>query len=145
MVPQAAGNVTKLVRYPHKPARMYALNMYLSGRHLDWQAASAARVFHMLRTGFSALSLRCKRRCMSLYWNDEAVLTQWCKFLGSFDNLKTIHINDGSSGQLSLSLQFRRSRITHRSVVRAAGALISSTWSSPDALSPSIDGCQSRK
>ncbi len=44
-----------VMMYPHKGARTFSLEMTLGGRHLDWQVALTAQVFHTLRTAFSVL------------------------------------------------------------------------------------------
>ncbi len=36
----------RVATYPHKEARLFTLNMRLGGRHLDWQVACTAQVFH---------------------------------------------------------------------------------------------------
>ena len=79
---------------------------------------------------------------MSLEYNDEAILTQWCKFLGSLDNLKIVHMNDELVG-VDLSLH-------NSGDVESPTDLLSDlqelsypvTRSSPGAFSPFIDGCQ---
>jgi hypothetical protein len=94
--------------YPHKGARMYTLYMFLGGRHLDWQVASAAQVFHMLGTVFSAvehLTLNYGRYSISSEWNDEADRIQWRELLGSFGNVKTLRVERRLFKQLSRALQ----------------------------------------
>jgi hypothetical protein len=94
--------------YPHKGESMYTLQMVLGGKHLDWQVACAAQVFHMLRARFSVLehlTLQYRRHSMSSEWNNKADRTQWRELLMSFDNLKTLHVDRVLVGQLSRSLQ----------------------------------------
>ncbi len=94
--------------YPHKEARMFTLEMDLGGKHLDWQVACAAQVFHMLRARISMLehlTLQYRRHSISPEWNNEADRTQWRELLGSFDNLKTLHVDRALVRQLSGSLQ----------------------------------------
>ncbi len=45
----------QLTAYPHKGARLFNFEMMLGGRHLDWQVACIAQVFHTLRTKFSVV------------------------------------------------------------------------------------------
>jgi hypothetical protein len=94
--------------FPDKRARMFTLSMLLGGRHLDWQVASAAQVFHTLRTVFSAvehLTLVYNRHSISSEWNDEADCTQWRELLGSFGNVKTLFVQSDLVEQLSRALQ----------------------------------------
>ena len=44
-----------LEAYPHNGDRMYALQMALGGKHLDWQVVSAAQVFRALKAVFSTV------------------------------------------------------------------------------------------
>jgi hypothetical protein len=86
----------------------YTLSMGLSSRHLDWQVARTVQVFQMLRTLFSVveyLTLKYDRHTISSEWNNEADRAQWRELLRTFDNVKTLHIEDGLIGQLSRSLQ----------------------------------------
>ena len=78
--------------FPHKWARMFSLYMELSGRHLDWQVASAAQVFRSLRTVFSAverLTIHHDGHTVSSGWNVEAHRTQWHELLRCLNNVKT--------------------------------------------------------
>ncbi|KAF8468671.1 hypothetical protein DFH94DRAFT_856853 [Russula ochroleuca] len=98
----------KMKAYPDKEAKMFALCVHLGGRHLDWQVASAARVFHTLGTIFSAvdhLTLESDRHVMSSEWNNEADRTQWRELLGSFVNVNTLSVGGELVGQLSHALQ----------------------------------------
>jgi hypothetical protein len=86
----------------------YTLRMDLGSRHLDWQVARTAQVFHMLRTTFSRaerLNLKYDRHSISSEWNNEADRTQWRELLKTFGNVKFLCIEYGLTGQLSRSLQ----------------------------------------
>jgi hypothetical protein len=96
--------------YPHEEARMYSLSMFLGGRHLDWQVACAAQVFHMLRTVFSAvehltLEFYSDRLSISSEWNNNADRTQWRELLEVFGNVKTLFVDGELVDQLSHALQ----------------------------------------
>ena len=96
-----------VVAYPHKGARMFTLVMAISGRHLDWQVASTAQVLQTLRTVFSAvehLTLEYKRHLISLEWKNEADRAQWRELLETFENVKTLHVDDELVEQISRSL-----------------------------------------
>ena len=90
-------------------ALTYSLSTGFLGSHLDWQVASAAQVFHMLGTVFSAvehLTLRYRRRLMFMWnWNNEGDRTHWRDLLGSFSKVKAILVDDELVGQLSRSLR----------------------------------------
>ncbi len=97
-----------LTVYPHKGASRFTLEMDLGGKHLDWQVACTAQVFHMLRERISVLehlTFEYRRHSISSEWNNEANRTQWRELLGSFDNLKTLCVDMALVGQLSHSLQ----------------------------------------
>ena len=102
------GDLLELVGYPHDGARLHSLTMELGGSYLDWQVVSAAQVFHTLRTSLSEverLTLSYVRQNMSLEWNIQADPTHWRKFLGSFDKVKTLHVDRGFVEQVSRALQ----------------------------------------
>jgi len=94
--------------YPNQEATMYALYMDVRSRHLDWQVASAAQIFSVLRTTPSAvedLNLEYRRYGVSSEWRNDVDRTQWRDLLRSFSNVKTLRVADGLVTQLSLSLQ----------------------------------------
>ena len=89
---------------------MYTLDMDLGGKHLDWQVASAAQVLRTLETVFSAvehLTLGYDRTFISSEWNNEADRGHWHwrGLLGSFEYVKTLHVEYKLVGQLSHALQ----------------------------------------
>ena len=94
--------------YPHEGARMYALYSHVTGRHLDWQVASAAQIFNALGAIFSTvedLTLEYWRHSILLEWRDEADRMQWRDMLRPFSNLKTLHVGHELIEGLSRSLQ----------------------------------------
>ena len=94
--------------YPRKGTKIYTLGMVLGGKHLDWQVLSAAQVFCAPTNVFSAvehLTLKSSRHGISSEWNNEADRTRWREFLGSFVNVKTLHVNSGFIKQISRALQ----------------------------------------
>jgi len=98
-----------MAAYPYKEAKLVTLEMMLGGRHLDWQVACAAQVFHTLRTKFSEVehfTLKYDRHSVvSSEWNNEADRTQWRELLGSFGKVKTLRMDKALVEQLSRSLQ----------------------------------------
>jgi len=94
--------------YPNKEARMYALYMDVGCRHLDWQVASAAQIFRVLRSALSAvedLTLEYWKYGVSSGWRNEAGRTQWRDLLRSFTNVKTLQVDFKLVDQLSRSLR----------------------------------------
>jgi hypothetical protein len=92
---------------PHKEASMYTFSMFLAGKHLDWQVASATQVFHTLEAVFSPvehLILEYDRHSISSKWKNEADRTQWRELLGLFCNVKTIRVDGELVEQLSHAL-----------------------------------------
>jgi hypothetical protein len=97
-----------VMAYPYEGAKMYALAMFLGGRHLEWQVASKSQVLQTLGTVFSAvehLTLQYDRHFMSSEWNDEADRMLWRELLGSFCNVKTLFVCNELVEQLSRALQ----------------------------------------
>ncbi|KAH9955485.1 hypothetical protein BC827DRAFT_1236686, partial [Russula dissimulans] len=100
-------DVFSVIVYPNE-AGMYALYMDVGCRDLAWQVASAAQIFRVLRSAFSAvenLTLKNWRYGVSLEWGAEGDRTQWRDLLSSFSNLKTLRVGLGLVSQLSRSLQ----------------------------------------
>jgi hypothetical protein len=94
--------------YPHEGSRMFTLDMALGGRHLDWHVVSAAQVFCALREVFSeveGLTLGYDRIGISSQWNTEADRTHWRELLGSFGNVKALHVDSWFIDPLSRALQ----------------------------------------
>ncbi|KAH9955473.1 hypothetical protein BC827DRAFT_1271686 [Russula dissimulans] len=95
--------------YPNEEARMYAFYMKVGCRHLDEQVASAAQIFKVLRSAFSAvesLTLEYWKYYASLKWLYEADLSQWRDLLRSFGNVKALRVDSALVCRLSRSLQF---------------------------------------
>ncbi len=97
-----------VVAYPYKGARMFTLVVAICGRHLDWQVASTAQVLQTLKTVFSTvehLTLEYKRHLISSEWSNEADRAQWRELFGTFDNVKTLLVDDELVEQISHTLQ----------------------------------------
>ena len=102
------GDCLWVTAYPDMEARLYAFSMELSGKPLDWQAVSAAQVFQARGTLLFAvehLTLKYDRSNISSEWNRQADLSYWREFLGSFDKVKTLRVEDGLVEQVSCALQ----------------------------------------
>jgi len=94
--------------YPYKGARTYAMYMSVRCGHLDWQVASLAQIFSVLRTALSTvedLTLEYWRRVVSTEWRNGADRTQWRDLLRPFNNVKTLRMESWLVNQLSQSLQ----------------------------------------
>jgi hypothetical protein len=97
-----------VVAYPHKGAKMFTLVMAIGGRHLDWQVVSTTQVLETLRTVFSTvehLTIEYKRHLISSEWKNEADRAQWRELLGTFDNVKTLLVDDELVEPISHSLR----------------------------------------
>jgi hypothetical protein len=83
--------------------------MVVPSSHLDWQVSSIAQVFNALGPVLSAverLTLDYEEHRQSSEMHNEVDRMQWLQRLGSFSNVKTIHVENGLVRELSRSLQF---------------------------------------
>ena len=131
--------------YPHKGSRIFTLSMLLGGKHLDWQVASAAQVFHALGTVSSAvehLTLETDRHFISSEWNDEADPTQWRELLGSFGNVKTLQVGYGIVEQLFRALQPGEGESPTELLPELQELSYFSTGASLDEFTLFVDACQ---
>jgi hypothetical protein len=98
----------RVLVYPDEGAEIYTFGIQISSVHLDWQVASAIQIFPRMRKALSAvehLKLEFRRSYTSLEANNEADRTEWREFLGTFNNVKTLYVNDDYLGQISRALQ----------------------------------------
>jgi len=95
--------------YPRERSRgMYALNMHVFCRHLDWQVSSVAQIFTVLSPVFSEVvdfTLVYSEHPSSPEWHYEADRAQWRDLLRSFSNVKTLFVPEGLTRELSRSLR----------------------------------------
>jgi len=94
--------------YPNKEARKHTLYMSVACRGINWQVASAAQIFSVLRPAFSAvenLAFRHYWRGVS-EWRSEADRTQWRDLLRSFGDVKAFRVASELVSQVSRSLHF---------------------------------------
>ena len=84
--------------YPNHGAKTYTLGMKVLCAHLDWQVASAAQIYHALRTAFSAverITLWYESGFTPLEDRENAAdRTHWRELLRSFGNVKTLYVAD---------------------------------------------------
>ena len=131
--------------YPHKEAKLFTLDMMLGGRHLDWQVACTAQVFHTLRTKFSVvehLTLEYSRHVISSEWNDEADRTQWRELLGALGKVKTLCVDKALVEQLSRSLQPSKGELPTELLPELQELSCSELSFSLDAFMPFVDARQ---
>jgi hypothetical protein len=86
----------------------HSFRMEIMCRHLDWQVSSAIQILTALQPVLSAvehLTLSHVEHSQSPEWHNEIDPTQWRGILRSFDNLKTLHVQNSLAGRLSRSLQ----------------------------------------
>ena len=124
---------------------MLTLSMELSGRHLDWQVASTAQVFHTLGTVFSAvehLTLAYDRHLVSSEWNNEADRAQWRHLLGLFVNVKTVFVDGELVGQLSHALRPVEGESPTELLPELQDLSYSAMAPSPNAFTPFADARQ---
>ncbi len=94
--------------YPHDRVPMYSFFTEISCGPLDWQVASAAHIFHQLRTVFSSvehLTIEFLRYPISSETNNEADHSQWRELLMLFGNVKTLCVENEFLQQVSRCLQ----------------------------------------
>ncbi|KAH9962404.1 hypothetical protein BC827DRAFT_219488 [Russula dissimulans] len=104
---QFLGNMVSVWVYSHENAGIYALHMNVGCRGLDWQVASTAQIFSVLRSAFStleSLTLEYLRYFVSSEWR-EADRTQWHDLLRPLSNVKTLRVSSGLISESSCSLQ----------------------------------------
>ncbi|KAI0286290.1 hypothetical protein BC826DRAFT_1049368 [Russula brevipes] len=95
--------------YPHEASMRHAFEMVVPSSHLDWQVSSIAQVFDALSPVLSAverLTLDYEEHRQSSETHNEVDRMQWRQLLGSFSNVKSIHVENGLVRELSRSLQF---------------------------------------
>ena len=94
--------------YPHEEAEMYALSLIVFCCHLDWQVSAAAQISNSLSPAFSTvenLTLEHRVHSQSSEEHNMADRTEWRQLLGSFNNVKTLRIDEGLVEELSRCLQ----------------------------------------
>ena len=82
---------------------MGAFSISIRCCHLDWQVSSVVQIFNELRQIFSAvehLTLSHKAHSQSSEDHNKVDRIEWRRLLGSFSNVKTLHINKRLVGKL---------------------------------------------
>jgi len=98
--------------FPDEETTVYALCMGVTGQHHDWHVSSAAQIISALSPVFStvvnlSLYLGYWEHPSSPEWHNEADCTHWREVLRSFNNVKTLHVQNGLLRELSRCLQLQ--------------------------------------
>ena len=93
--------------YPREEAQ-YAISMNVRCWHLDWQVSSLSQILKSLGPMFSTvehLTLEHWEHSRSSEEHNEVDRTEWRKLLKSFNNVKTLCVDNGLVKELSRGLQ----------------------------------------
>ena len=93
---------------PETNMSMTPFSIYVDGWHLDWQVSSVTQIFNTIGHIFSTvehLTLTHKVHSRSSEEHNEVDRTEWRKLLRSFNNVKTLRIDDGLVKELSRCLR----------------------------------------
>ena len=94
--------------YPHDEAEIYAISTVVRCRHLDWQVSSVAQIFRSLSQVFLTvehLTFEHEVHSRSSEEHDEVDRTEWRTLLRSFNNVKTLRVDNGLVKELSRCLR----------------------------------------
>jgi hypothetical protein len=83
--------------YPCDRGGKWAFRMDVDCEELDWQVSSVAGIFDELSQAFSTvekLTLRIGKLSPDSEGRGEVVRTEWCRFLSSFGNVKTVLVDN---------------------------------------------------
>jgi len=90
--------------YPREGAKMYSLGIVVACWHLDRQVSSVAQIFNTLGQKFSTVE-NLEMHSRSSEEHNEVDRSEWCKFLRSFSNVKTLRVDAGLFKELSRCLR----------------------------------------
>jgi len=122
-----------------------ALSMNVDCWHLDWQVSSMAQIFNALKQMLSAvehLTLAHRVHSQSSEEHNEVDRTEWRKLLGSFSNVKTLHIDDGLLGKLSRCLRLEDGEHPLELLPELQELTYIGSSNADDAITPFIDARQ---
>jgi hypothetical protein len=95
--------------FPYEGARTYAFCIHVICEQLDRQLSSIAQIFNVLRplmSGVVHLIFHYEGNNLSLMGFYEDRRRRWRELLRSFDNVKTLRVPNGLTGELSRMLDF---------------------------------------
>jgi hypothetical protein len=113
--------------------------------HLDWQVSSVAQIFNALSQIFSAvehLTLEHDVHSRSSEEHNEVDRTEWRKLLRSFNNVKTLRIDDGLVRELSRCLRLEDGEHPLELLPELQELTYSGSSNANDAFTPFIDARQ---
>ena len=91
----------------HEEDEKYPLSLFVLCLHLDWQVSSVVQIFKSLgqiSSTMEHLTLERRIHCQSSNEHNEVDRAEWRRLFRSFSNAKTLRIDDGLIGELSLCL-----------------------------------------
>ena len=94
--------------YPRVGSMLANFYIEVTCGHIDWQVSSVAQIFNVLSPLFTSvvdLTLDYREHTSSSEWHNEVDRARWRELLGSFRNVKTLHVHDGLVGEVSRSLR----------------------------------------
>jgi hypothetical protein len=92
--------------YPCEQGGTRTLRIHIFRVHPDWAVAATVQITHGIRAAFSEVDSLILENETSLEWHEElADRTQWRTFLGSFSNVRTLHVSGGRIEELVRALQ----------------------------------------
>ena len=94
--------------YPHDEGKKYSLSICVDCWHLDWQVSSVAQIFNSHILIFSTvehLTFEYEVHSRSSEQHNEVDRTEWRKLFRSFNNVKTLCVDDVLVKELARGLQ----------------------------------------
>jgi hypothetical protein len=131
------------VNPPETNMPMDAFSINVDCWHLNWQVSSVAQIFNALSQIFSAavehLALARDVHGRSFEVHNEVDRTEWRKLLRSFNNVKTLRIDDGLVGELSRCLRLEDGEHPLELLPELQELTFSGSDNAKDAFAPFID------
>ena len=136
-------NYVNLAADPNEEAKRPALAIELKCWHLYWQVSSAAQISSVLSQKFSVveqLAFGHKVHSRSSEEHNEVDRSEWRKLLGSYNNVKTLCINDaGLVGELSRCLRLNDGELPLEPLPELQELMLSESSAVGDAYTKFID------
>ena len=133
--------------HPREEAKMNVFQMHIDCWHLDWQVSSMAQIFNTLSQIFSAvehLALEHEEHSRSSEeQHHEVDHANWRKLLRSFNNVKSLHVDDGLVEELARSLLLGDGELPPELLPELQEVAYSGSDDTGDAFTSFIDARQS--
>ena len=129
-----------------REVEMPALSINVNCWHLDWQVSSMAQILNALNQMFSPvehLTLQRYKHTQSSEERNEVDRTEGRKLLGSFSNVKTLHIGDELVEEFSRCLQLGDGELPLELLPELQGLTYSGSGNTGDAFASFMDVRQS--